>query len=122
MATAINLKAQTRITKTSTIKVTMINKTTNTAANLKSTDTREMVATMTNLATTTPTLVTLTNKTADTTKANTSKAIKMSTTMISTTTKGRQPLASRVKAGMEPSPNVVATIPKKTPRPSATSP
>lgn len=124
MAMATNLKVQTRTTKTSTIKVittnTIINKVT-----IKTTiSTKDKTATTMSLGITMPTLVTHTNKMVDTMK-DTSRAIKTSTTMSSTTIKGRQLLASTpnmVKVAMEQSQSVVATIPRKTLRLSATSP
>lgn len=124
MAMAINPKAQTRITRMNTIKVITINTIIN-KLNIKTTiSIKDKTATTMSPGTTMPTPVTHTNKMVDTMK-DTSRAIKTSTTMSSTTIKGHQLLASRpnmVRVAMGQSQSVVATIPRKTPRLSATSP
>ena len=124
MAMAINPKAQTRITKTSTIKVITTNKIINKVTIKTSISIKDKTATMMSLGITMPTLVIHTNKMVDTTK-DTSRAIKTSTTMSSTTIKGHPLLASTpntVKVAMEQNQSVVATIPRKTLRLLATSP
>ena len=125
MAMAINPKAQTRTTRTSTIKAITINTIINKVIIKTTTSIKGKTAIMTNLDITTPTPVIHTNKTVDTMKVTSSKAIKTSTTMSSTMIKGRQLLVSTpnmVKVAMEQSRSVVATIPRKTLRLSATLP